>query len=69
MQDGRREPQALAVVRGLGGLEWLVQALQQAGKFSIDFGGPLAFLDAEAVEKYGLETYQNNAGEKHADAR
>ena len=48
---------AMAVVRGLRGTEWLIQAMQQAEGFAVDLALPITDLEPEAVEKYGLEKY------------
>jgi hypothetical protein len=57
-RQGKGAPQALVVVQGMDGLEWVVAALD-AGKFSVDYGGPFADLEPEAIEKFGLEEYQS----------
>jgi hypothetical protein len=62
--QSKSEPQAMAVVRGLGGTEWLTRALQQAKGFSVDFAAPITDLDPEAIEKYGLEKYRTEAAEE-----
>lgn len=54
----KSEPQALAVVQGMDGLQWLAQAMQKAGNFSLDYGGPFADLDANAIQKFGLQKFQ-----------
>lgn len=56
----KSEPQALAVVQGLEGMEWAVSALQ-AAKFVPYAACSIADLDAEAVKKYGLEKYRTEA--------
>ncbi len=53
----KSEPQAMAVVRGLRGAEWLIQALQQTEGFAVDYAAPFADLGPQAIEKYGLEKY------------
>ena len=61
-------PQAIAVVQGMDGLQWLVQAMRQAGNFSLDYGGPFADLDPSAIQKFGLEKFQEESSSLNAKA-
>jgi len=54
----KSEPQAMAVVRGMRGTDWLIQALPQAEGFAIDLALPISELPPQAIEKYGLERYR-----------
>lgn len=55
--ESRSQPQAVAVVQGMDGLEWVLSALQANG-FDIDAALPIAELPPESIEKFGLEKYR-----------
>ncbi|MHB8897448.1 MAG: hypothetical protein ACYC6Y_01735 [Thermoguttaceae bacterium] len=61
--DSQNQPQALVVVQGLDGMEWVLAALQNDG-FDIDAAVPMADLSSDWVEKLELQKYRKDPAEK-----
>ncbi len=61
--EDQNQPQALAIMQGMAGMQWALSVLQADG-FDIDAALPIADLPAEFIEKLGLGEYRKDAGEK-----